>query len=137
MFSDASYQGIGGSLCVFRNSLWTPCAFYSRQLIPRERNYEILDLEALALLSTVTHCHYNLSGLYFKAFTDHSPLVNIINGQPPPAKLTRWRLRLAEYHFDLLYIKGEANPVANALSRPSWSSPEQETLPTTTPSHQH
>ncbi len=69
----------------------------------RERNYEILDLEAIALLSTVTHFHYYMSGRYFKAFTDNSLLVNIINGQPPSAKLTRWKLRLAEYHFDLIY----------------------------------
>ncbi|XP_028037319.1 uncharacterized protein LOC114248310 [Bombyx mandarina] len=35
----------------------------------------------------------------------------------PNSKLTRWRLRLAEYNYDVQYKKGKANTNANALSR--------------------
>ncbi len=92
IFSDASTSGVGGTLCVYRDLQWLPCSFYSRQLLPRERNYAILDLEALALLATIHHFHYYLSGVYFKAFTDHKPLINILNGQPPSARLLFVRL---------------------------------------------
>ncbi len=131
VFTDASYQGIGGSLCVYRNNTWTPCSFYSRQLLPREKNYAIIDLEALALLATATHFHFYLSGRFFKAFTDHSPLVNIINGQPPSARLCRWKHVLSDYHFELIYIKGEVNSEADALSRQSWQQTTTSTTPTT------
>lgn len=126
VFTDASCSGIGGSLCVFRDSDWIPCAFYSRQLLPREKNYSIVDLEALALLSTIVHFHFYLSGRFFKAFTDHSALTNIIDGQPPSARLCRWKQKLAEYHFELCYIKGSTNSVADALSRQSWPSPDEQ-----------
>ncbi len=131
VLTDASYQGIGGSLCVYRNNTWTPCSFYSRQLLPREKNYAIIDLKVLALLATVTHFHFYLSGRFFKAFTDHSPLVNIINGQPPSARLCRWKHVLSDYHFELIYIKGEVNSVADALSRHSWQQTTTSTTPTT------
>ncbi len=55
---------------------------------------------ASALLATVHHFHYYLSGVYFKAFTDHKPLINILDGQPPSARFLRWKIKLADYHFD-------------------------------------
>lgn len=35
----------------------------------------------------------------------------------PTSKLTRWRLKLAEYDFDVQYKKGKANTNSDALSR--------------------
>ncbi len=55
----------------------------------------------------------------------HSPLVNIINCQSPSARLCRWKHILSDYHFELIYIKGEVNSVA----RQSW---QQTTTSTTT-----
>ncbi len=130
VYCDASYQGIGGALCVFRDDKWMPCSFYSRQLLPRERNYPIIDLEALALLCTVQHFHFYLSGRYFKVFTDHSPLVDIINGQAPSSRLIRWKHKLMDYDFDLHHIEGKDNPLADALSRQSWNYDDQQTPPT-------
>ncbi len=117
IFSDASTSGVGDTLCVYRDLQWLLCSFYSRQLLPRERNYAILDLEALALLATIHHFHYYLYGVYFKAFTDHKPLINILNGQPPSARLLRWKIKLSDYHFDIIHIAGEVNSVDDALSR--------------------
>ncbi len=120
VFTDASYKGIGGVLCVFRNESWIPCSFYSRQLLFREKNYPILDLEAAALLAVVRHFHFYLSGRYFKAFVDHSPLINILDGQPPSARLSRWKRVLADYDFDIYYVKGRDNVMADAMSRQDW-----------------
>ncbi len=92
IFTDTSTTGIGGTLCVYKNSVWQPCTFYSRQLLPRVRNYSILDLEALAVLATVHHFHYYLAGNYFKIFTDHKHLVHIFSGNPPSARLIRWKI---------------------------------------------
>ncbi len=126
IFTDASTSGIGGTLCIYKDSSWQPCSFYSRQLLPREKNYSILDLEALAVLATVHHYHYYLSGTYFKIFTDHKPLVHIFGGNPPSARLIRWKIKLAEYSFDIVHISGHANNVADAMSRQSWTTTEMD-----------
>ncbi len=117
VFSDASYAGIiGGTLCVRRDDDWIPASFYSRQLSPAERNYAILGLEATALLATIEHFRLYLAGRFFKVFTDHKPLINIIDGPAPSARLTRWKLRLLEFNFEIQHIRGVANPIADALS---------------------
>ncbi len=121
VFCDASFLGIGGTLCVFRDDNWIPAEFYSRQLSPAEKNYAILDLEAAALLATIEHFRYQLAGRFFKAFTDHRPLTNILTGQAPSSRLTRWKIRLMENNFEIHHVEGVANPVADALSRQSRS----------------
>ncbi len=122
VFTDASFSGVGGTLCVYRNSDWIPAEFYSRQLSKAEKNYSILDLEAAALLATVERFRFHLAGKFFKVFTDHRPLVNIINGQAPSSRLTRWKIRLLEYTFEIQHIDGSGNKVADAMSRQSWPS---------------
>ncbi len=67
------------------------------------------------------HFHYYLAGNYFKIFTDHKPLVHIFSGNPPSARLIRWKIKLAEYNFDIVHISGHANNVADAMSRQSWT----------------
>ena len=124
MFFDASFGGVGGTLCVYRNKSWIPAEFYSRQLLSTEKNYSILDLEAAALLVSIEHFRYQLAGRFFKVFTDHRPLVNIINGPAPSSRLTRWKIRLLEYDFEIHHVDGIGNPVADALSRQSWPSNE-------------
>ncbi len=58
LYTDASTRGIGSSLCIFRDGEWMPVSFYSCQLIPRERNYPIMELEVLA---SVEHFRFYLS----------------------------------------------------------------------------
>ncbi len=123
VYTDASTKGIGGCLCIYREDNWVPVSFYSRQLSAREKNYPIVELEALAVLATIEHFRFYLSGRPFKIFTDHSALVDIWNGPPPSAKLARWIERLSDFDFTITYIKGETNTVADALSRQSWTAP--------------
>ncbi len=124
VFSDASTTGIGGALCVCRNDIWMPCSFFSRKLIPRERKISATELEALALLETVEHFRLYLAGRQFKAFTDHQALSGILDGVPSSSKLTRWKLKLADYDIAIEHIKGLHNPIADSLSRQGWSEPD-------------
>ncbi len=117
MFSDASTTGIGGALCVCRNDIWMPCSSFSRKLIPRERKFSATELEALALLETVEHF-----SLYL--FTDHQALSGILDGIPSSSKLTRWKLKLADYDIVIEHIKGLHNPIADSLSWQGWSEPD-------------
>ncbi len=120
VFTDASGKGVGGCLCIYRQDSWVPIAFYSRQLQRREEHYPIVELEALAVLATIEHFRFYLSGQHFTVFTDHSALVNIFHGTPPTAKLARWLEKLSDFDMDIVHIKGSTNYVADALSRQSW-----------------
>lgn len=49
--------------------------------------------------------------------TDHRPLVYLFNIQNPTSKLTRMRIDLEGFDYDVVYIKGKVNVAADALSR--------------------
>ncbi len=92
----------------------------SRRLLPRETKFSATELEALALLETVEHFKMYLAGHDFVAYTDHQALLGVLEGVPSSTKLTRWKLKLAEYAMDVRYIKGINNPIADAMSRQGW-----------------
>jgi len=52
--------------------------------------------------------HY-LLGRHFEIASDHQPLCWLHKMKEPNAKLTRWKFRLAEYDFDIKYVKGKEN----------------------------
>lgn len=58
-----------------------------------------------------------LFGRKFKIMTDHRPLQGIMNIKEPNSRLTRWRLRLSEYDYTVIYKPGKINSNADALSR--------------------
>ena len=49
--------------------------------------------------------------------TDRKPLVWFQNSKDPCSRVTSWKLKLAEYDFDVAYKAGENNVNADALSR--------------------
>lgn len=49
--------------------------------------------------------------------SDHRPLQWLHNLKGPNSKLQRWKIKLNEYDFDIKYLPGKENHVANALSR--------------------
>ena len=53
----------------------------------------------------------------FVAHTDHATLRWLLTIQEPSGRLLRWRFRLAEYNFHVMYKKGPQNVHADALSR--------------------
>ena len=53
--TDASGKGVAGVLCVLRQGLELPVAFFSRQLRQREQHYAVTELECLAALESVRH----------------------------------------------------------------------------------
>ena len=53
----------------------------------------------------------------FIVHTDHAALHWLLTINEPSGRLMRWRLRLAEFDFEVKYKKGKANAQADALSR--------------------
>ena len=71
-------------------------------------------------MAIVWGCKYFRQYLYGRKFTivtDHRPLTWIFNVKDPSSRLLRWRLKLEEYQYEVVYKKGSSNANADALSR--------------------
>ena len=115
--SDASGRGIGGILQVQRYGDWVPSAYFSRQLRGAEHRYSATELEALALVETVRHFSYHLYGRSFVAFTDHRPLEQLMSSTRLNPRLARFAFKLQHWLVQIVYLPGEQNTLADALSR--------------------
>lgn len=111
--TDASNIAIGGVLAQSNR----PIAFYSRTLNSAEKNYSTIEKELLAILDSVKHFRPYLFGRKFTVETDHNPLVWLYKIKEPNSRLIRWKLKLEEFDFTIVYKKGKENYVADALSR--------------------
>ncbi len=58
-----------------------------------------------------------LFGQKFNIVTDHRALNWLFNIKDPGSRLTRWRLKLAEYEYEIHFKPGASNTNADALSR--------------------
>ena len=116
--ADASAFQVGCAL--FQNAddgVRHPIGFWSRSLLPAERNYSAGEREALAIIFAVQLLHPYLWGRHFKVFTDHQALRWVFSLDDPTGRLSRWALRLQDFDFEVKYKKGRDNVVADAVSR--------------------
>lgn len=104
--TDASNVGIGAVLSQQWESGDQPVAFFSRKLIPRERNWAAMDKECLAIVEGIRHFAFYLTGVPFTVVTDLQFLDSVRDNG---GKRTRWTLLLQEFNFKVLHRAGEAN----------------------------
>lgn len=121
LFTDASSVGLGSCLFQIRNIEGQPTfctiGFASRTLSPCERSYYTTELELLAILWSFRKFHYYLAGAHTKIYCDHKALSFLQSCKLLHARLARWSLALQEYSYEIVYISGKDNVVADALSR--------------------
>ena len=115
--TDASGFAIGGILSQCKVGKDKPIAYASRSLSETEKKYDTYEKEALAIIFCVTHFRPYLYGRKFTSVTDQKPLVWFQNSKDPCSRVSCWRLKLAEYDFDVIYKAGKMNVNADALSR--------------------
>ena len=73
--TDASELGLGAVLSQWEeNGEEHPVSFASRKLLPREKNYSIIEKECLAIVWSLQVFHVYLFGQKFIVETDHQPL---------------------------------------------------------------
>lgn len=114
--TDASNYAIGAVLSQGKQ----PVCYASRTLNDHERNYSTTDKEFLAIVWAVTYFRPYLWGRKFKIITDHLPIKYLnkkYTGKEFSQRTQRWLLKLQEYQFDVEYLKGKENHVADFLSR--------------------
>lgn len=114
--TDASNYAIGAILSQGELGKDRPIAYASRTLNKSECNYNTTEKELLAILFGCKTFRPYLYGRHFQIVTDHRPLKWLFNHKDPSSKLQRWRLKLEEYEYEIIYRKGKFN-AADALSR--------------------
>jgi transposase InsO family protein len=115
--TDASNFAIGAVLSQGPVGSDKPVCYASRTLNESEQNYSTIEKELFAIVWATKYFRPYLFGRKFKILTDHKPLQWMMNLKDQNSRLTRWRLRLSEYDFTVVYKKGKANTNADALSR--------------------
>ncbi|CAK9832810.1 Retrovirus-related Pol polyprotein from transposon 17.6 [Anthophora retusa] len=115
--TDASNYAIGAILSQGEINRDQPIAYASRLLHGAELNYATIEKECLAIIYAVQHFRSYIYGKQFNLITDHQPLVWMNSVKDPSSHLLRWRLKLAEYEYKILYKAGKTNTNADALSR--------------------
>ncbi|XP_021346951.1 uncharacterized protein LOC110446237 [Mizuhopecten yessoensis] len=115
--TDASDTGLGAVLLQEDNDKKLPVAYASKKLLPRERNYAIVEKECLAIVWGIQKFEPYLYGREFILETDHQPLTYLHRSRTANARLMRWALLLQPYRFRIRAIKGVDNVGADYLSR--------------------
>ncbi|MGZ6453674.1 MAG: reverse transcriptase domain-containing protein [Bdellovibrio sp.] len=116
--SDASKVGAGAVLFQL-NDLNRRCVVsYASWLFSNtQRRYNTTERELLGLILAVRKWKPFFYHTKFYAETDHEPLVGYLKLSDPYGKISRWAAELAQFSFQIKYIKGETNIPSDALSR--------------------
>jgi hypothetical protein len=110
---DASGEGINAVLMQGGH----PIVFESWKLSQSERLYSIYEKEMLAIMHALTKFKQYLVGSKFMVKTDHNSLKYFLEQKDLSEHQQKWVMKVQAFEFDIEYVKGKKNIVANALSR--------------------
>lgn len=119
---DASAVGVGAVLShKLPNGEEKAIEFASRILNKAEKNYGVIEKEALAIIFGTKNFFQYLIGRKFTLKTDHKPLLTIFGNnksipQMSTSRLQRWAVHLSAFNYEIEYVKSEKN-CADGLSR--------------------
>ena len=98
-----------------------PVAFFSRKLQGSELHHPSIEKAACAIVETIRHWRHYLTGHRFTLQTDQQSVAYIFDkkhrGKIKNDKITRWKIELSCYVFDIVYRPGRDNTVADTFSR--------------------
>jgi hypothetical protein len=110
---DAFDKGIGAVLMQGGQ----PIVFESRKLSHPKRLYSIYDKQMLGIMHALTKFRQYLVGSKFVVKTDHNSLKYFLEQKDLSECQQKWATKVHAFDFDIEYVKGKKNIVADALSR--------------------
>jgi len=118
MITDGCATGISG--VVAQGEDWKNAkiaAFYSAKLNSAQQNYATHEIELLAGVETMLRLRDLLQGARFKWVTDHKGLTYFLNQKNLSGRQARWLEKISSFDFEVVYVPGNENVLADALSR--------------------
>ena len=118
LHTDASQYGIGAYLFQIVDGVARPVMFISKGLTANQiAKWSTPEKEAFAIFYALRKLEYLLRDVQFTIRTDHRNLTFPFLNSEGSAKVKRWKLFIQQYDFDIEFIAGEDNVVADAFSR--------------------
>ncbi|KAL1947388.1 hypothetical protein VTO73DRAFT_14349 [Trametes versicolor] len=116
--TDASYSGVGAMYG--QGPTWETCrpaGFMSKKFTSAQFSYFTFEQEALAVVEALLKWEDKLLGRRFMIVTDHKSLRFLKEKQKLIPRLQRWMEYIGRFDYDVLWVEGVSNRVADALSR--------------------
>ncbi|KAL3681508.1 hypothetical protein R1sor_024464 [Riccia sorocarpa] len=114
--TDASGSAVGAVLQQEWEDGWHPVAYFSRKLLPAERNYHTTEREELAIVLATKHWKHYLGDKSFTVETDHKPLVYLETQKDLSKRQIRWAEWRQRFNMTINYVEGKKQ-LADALTR--------------------
>ena len=118
---DASGYAVGAVLQQDKGNGLRPISFMSKKMNAAETRYPVHEQELLAILTALQLWRHHLHGTAqpTRVKTDHKSLVHFQTQPMLSGRQTRWMETLSQFNYEIEYVKGEDNVVADAMSRRS------------------
>jgi transposase InsO family protein len=118
MYSDASLYGAGCLITQKQGNKEVPILLDSFLFTKTQRNYGVYKRELMAIVEFSRKHEHMLRGSDISTvWTDHKPITYFLQCSHLEGIYARWACELRDLHIQILYIPGERNKVADALSR--------------------
>lgn len=117
--TDASTTGIGACLLQRKTDTGNehPIAYGSRALNKHEKNYAIIELEALAVVFALKLFHPYVACAKITVVTDHAPLKSLMHRSDLLGRLAKYQIAIQAHDITIQYRAGKHNTFCDFLSR--------------------
>jgi hypothetical protein len=114
---DASASGVGA--VYGQGPTWQTCClagFMSKKFTAAQHNYHVFEMETIAILESLLKWEDKLIGNRINVVTNHRALEFFKTQRKLSSCQMRWMEYLSRFDYDIQYVKGVSNKVADSLS---------------------
>src|SRR6202041_2244948 len=118
VIGDALASGIGA--VYGQGQTWQTCrpaGFMSKKCMGAQMNYCVFEMKTISIIEALLEWEDKLIGNQLNIVTDHRALEFFNTQQRLSSRQMRWMEYLSRFDYDIQYIKGTSNKVADSLSR--------------------